>query len=103
MKALPSKYRIKPQRRPQNPAEAQFYDWADSHKWTISKKGWPDFACFLPNGRLVLVEVKPKRSHRLKTWQNAIMQALSTKGVECYSWTPSTGFTKIVAPISTPE
>lgn len=102
MKSIASKYNIKPQKRPKNSAEAKFYDWADSKGWIISKKGWPDYACFLPDDRLVLVEVKPRRSHNLKVWQHAIMQALSKKGVECYRWTPDGGFEKITVPVKSP-
>jgi len=99
METLPGMYpRIKPQRRPKNPVEAQFFDFAESEGWIITKKGWPDYACFLPDGDFVVVEVKPLRSSRLKAWQWKVMQYLTAAGVDCYRWSPDTGFTKIILP-----
>lgn len=87
--------KVRPQKRPKNSAEAKFWDYADSKDWIISKRGWPDFFCFLPDGRFVLVEVKSKTRPNLGTWQLAVMRALSAKGITCYRWTEETGFIKI--------
>lgn len=89
---------IKPQRKPKNNAEAQFYEMAESKRWVITKKGFPDYACFLPNGDFILVEVKGARSHRLRSWQWKVMEQLSKLGIKCYRWSPDTGFTRIGFP-----
>jgi len=99
MKTLSGMYpNVKPQKRPKNPTEAAFFDMAEADGLVITKRGWPDFACFCPDGKFILVEIKPLRSSRLKAWQWKIMETLSSLGVECYRWSPDTGFTKISAP-----
>lgn len=97
MKALEGLH-VKPQRRPKNKAEAEFFDYAESNNWVITKKGAPDFACFLPNSDFCFVEVKATRTRRLKAWQWKVMEKLSSYGIKCYRWSPETGFTKIIAP-----
>lgn len=81
--------------RPANISEAQFYDYAKTKGIRITKRGWPDYACFMPDNSLVVVEIKRKRSHRLKSEQLRLMLALSHAGVKCYRWSPDIGFTKV--------
>jgi len=79
------------QKPPINKAEAEFFNLMEAKGWELTKKGWPDFACF-KRGKLILVEVKPKRSHRLKHWQRKLMLELVKHGVKCYRWSPDGGF-----------
>lgn len=81
-------------RRPKNAAEGLFWDDMLKEGWDITKKGWPDYACY-KDGRLILVEIKPRRSHNLKGRQAQIMQSLAAYGIECFKWTPGYGFRKI--------
>ncbi len=77
-------------RVPLNGAERAFYDWAQSKGWTMTKRGWPDFFCFGPEG-LMLVEVKPKRGRRVSPWQAIVMEKLIAAGLPCFRWDPQTG------------
>ena len=52
-------------RRPKNPHEATLFDIMKADGWELTKQGFPDFACFR-NGEFCVIEVKPKRSHKLK-------------------------------------
>ncbi len=74
--------------RPQNAHEAMLYDIMVKAGWHITKRGWPDFLC-RKEGRLVAVEVKSKRTHKLKEEQKAVMLLLKSQGIECYRWTPA--------------
>lgn len=74
-------------RRPKNKAEGIFFDRMTKKGWTLTKEGWPDFACY-KEGRLILVEIKPKRSHNLKKGQQKLLGKLAQLGIECYRWTP---------------
>lgn len=76
---------------PPNETEAECYKLLKDAGWEVTKKGWPDFACF-KDGQLVLVEVKPRRSERLKYWQHKIMAELVKHGIDCYRWSPDGGF-----------
>ena len=86
---------------PLNKAEAEFFSSMESEGWELTKKGWPDFACF-KDGKLVLIEVKPKRSHRLKYWQHQIMFELVKHGIRCYRWSPDGGFEPVLENIKFP-
>jgi hypothetical protein len=82
------------QRRPQNAAEAQFYDEAVAEGWIPMKRGWPDF--FLSrDGEIAVVEVKPKHSKRLKREQMTVLEALARFGVPAFRWSPDGGFEQI--------
>ena len=76
---------------PRNPVEARLWDLLLSDGWECRRKGWPDIIAF-KNGRIICVEVKPKRSHNLKRVQYKVLLALSEYGVPCYRWTPDGGF-----------
>jgi len=78
-----------------NEAERQLYRELISQGWSVTKRGWPDFACFKGNN-LALVEVKPKQSRRLKKEQWRLMSALAKLGVKCFRWSPDGGFQPIV-------
>lgn len=92
---------MREEKAPKNEAEARLYELMRSEGWEVTKRGWPDFACF-KDGKVILVEVKPKRSHRLKFWQHRLLTELVKKGVECYRWNPSEGFVPIQGPTSLP-
>lgn len=85
---------------PINEAEAQLYHKMIDGGWDVTRRGFPDFACF-KDDRLILVEVKPKRNHRLKTRQKQVMEKLSSLGIECYRWSPDVGFERIM--VSQPQ
>jgi hypothetical protein len=76
---------------PKNPSELECWNKLIADGWFVSKKGWPDFACF-KDGKFAVVEVKPKRGHRLKRAQYRTMLALVKSGVKCYKWSPDSGF-----------
>ena len=79
---------------PSNRSEALLYDKLTKAGWDITRRGWPDFACF-KDGKFVAVEVKTKSSHNLKTRQAQVMQALAKSVIECYRWSPDGGFEEI--------
>jgi len=83
------------ERLPKNPAELELYQLMTEQSWDVVRRGWPDFACFRGE-ELILVEVKPKRSHLLKRSQYRLMSALTQRGIKCYQWTPDEGFKPIV-------
>ncbi len=76
-----------------NQYERECYEALRKEGWFVSKKGWPDFLC-IRGDDIILVEVKPKRSHRLKKHQYLVMTALTKAGLKCYRWTPE-GFEKV--------
>ena len=86
------------QRKPKNQAEGQLYDLMNQDGWFVEKKGFPDFACYR-NDEFILVEVKPKRGHRLKKAQYRLMTTLAKAGIKCYRWTPEDGFTLVTPSI----
>lgn len=85
---------IKQGRRPQNPAEADFYDIAAAHGFLLTKRGWPDFFLTL-NGKVACVEVKPADSRALKAEQQRVMQALAGAGIPCFVWSPDGGLREV--------
>jgi len=70
-----------------NYLENEFAKKAKQLKWEVTKRGYPDFICYKPNGDVVLVEVKPT-NHRLKKSQYKLMNALKKYGIKCYRWSP---------------
>ena len=81
-------------KKPKNNAEAMCYDVLESYGWKPTKRGWPDFFC-VRNGEICAVEVKPRKSDRLKRDQLTIMGLLSQQGIKCYMWSPDGGFEKV--------
>lgn len=79
-----------------NPAERQLFQELTSQGWEVTKRGWPDFACF-KGDNLALIEVKPNKSHRLKKSQQRLMTALANLGVKCFLWSPNSGLQPIPA------
>lgn len=78
-----------------NPAEKQLFKELTSQGWEVTKRGWPDFACF--NGdKVALIEVKPNRNQHLKRQQYRLMVALAKLGVKCFRWSPDGGFVPIM-------
>jgi len=84
---------------PVNKWEAQLFDILTGNGWKIYRKGWPDFACVKKDGEFCLIEIKPKRSHRLKAAQYELMLVLAAHGVKCYRWSPDGGFEPITPSI----
>lgn len=80
--------------RPSNKTEAILYDKLIADGWAVTKSGYPDFFC-VKDEKVVLIEVKPKSTHGLKTNQQRILELLSTYSVPCYKWTPDGKFEKI--------
>jgi hypothetical protein len=70
-----------------NVPEQSFADEARKLGWEVTKKGWPDFIC-TKGGKMVFVEVKPGRNHRLSIAQTRVMDFLAKAGIECYRWEP---------------
>lgn len=93
-------YPAKETKPPKNKAESELFDLMKKEGWELTKKGWPDFACFRAD-EFILVEVKPKRSHALKQWQRRLMLELSKRDVLCYRWSPDGGFELISPPTKT--
>lgn len=71
-----------------NDNERAFQLLAMRNDWTVTKRGWPDFLCYGPNGRIIAVEVKPRQADgflkSITLAQNRAMKALTKLGVECY-------------------
>ena len=87
---------IRPQKRPKNRCEGLLFDELLSDGWTITKRGWPDFACWHPEKGFIVVEVKPKHRKRLKLEQNRLLKELARQGVKVYRWAPQGGFRQII-------
>lgn len=83
------------QRTPRNAAELAFYQAARARGWEACKRGWPDFFCVNQDGRIALVEVKPRAERALKHEQSVILRALAAYGVPCFRWSPDGGFERI--------
>ena len=94
-------YPIRKTKAPINKAEAELFNLMADKGWELTKKGWPDFACF-KDDKLILIEVKPKRSHRLKYWQKKIMEELIRHDIKCYRWSPDGGFEPIYEHVKFP-
>lgn len=74
-----------------NPYERQLYDELTAQGWDVTKRGWPDFACF-KGDNLALVEVKSGGNRHLKREQYRLMAALAKLGVRCFRWSSDGGF-----------
>lgn len=66
-----------------NEHEGRFADHAREQGWEVTKRGWPDFLCRLPDGRIVAVEVKPP-GRGLKRTQREVFKILSAAGIPCF-------------------
>ena len=77
-----------------NEAERECCEELTTKGWEVTKRGWPDFICY-KDGELILVEVKPKQSRKLKREQQRLTQALASLGVKCFKWTPDGGLEPI--------
>ncbi len=83
---------------PWNESEKKFWNRAHEKGWEIHYRGWPDFFCILPNGRICLVEVKRKENHHLKPLQDIIMRKFSEFGIDCFKYTPDRISLKRIGP-----
>ena len=77
-----------------NLPERMFAEDMVDNGWEVTKRGWPDFACF-KDGKLMLVEVKKDKNTHLKKSQYRLMSALAQRGILCYYWEPNTGLRQI--------
>ena len=82
------------ERLPRNKHEREFYDLMKGEGWFITKRGWPDFACFRGEDFMV-VEVKEKRSHRLKKSQYRLLKTFARHGIKAFKWGSDEGFEEI--------
>jgi len=80
---------------PKNKAETQCFEELQKSGWTPTKRGWPDFFC-VKGDQVCAVEVKPKKSHKLKPNQIAVMGYLSAAGIRCFLWSPDGGFEEVM-------
>jgi hypothetical protein len=83
-------------------SESLFIERALSAGWKVLHKGWPDFL-IEKDGRIGVVEVKGKRSEKLKSEQRIVLALLAKAGIPCYRYDPQSGFTRISAPTETIE
>ena len=79
---------VKKAKEYRNVAERAFSEGARAKGWQVTKRGYPDFICYLPDGGLVLVEVKTKSTHKLHKNQWRLMNVLKNNGIRCYKWSP---------------
>jgi hypothetical protein len=79
---------VKRSRERRNQAERAFVEAAEAHGWKVTKRGYPDFICFLPDGPPILVEVKQHAGRRLSKAQWRFKQAFRGRPVQVYKWTP---------------
>lgn len=75
-------------------AEMQLRELLEKDGWEVTHRGWPDFAC-VRNGEMMFVEVKAYRGEMLKKEQHYILTNMAKLGLDCYKWTPDTGFERI--------
>lgn len=78
-----------------NAAEQACSQLISSHGLEFSKRGWPDFFVWHPDGGLAVVEVKRAGTHKLKKEQQYVMECLASCGIACYRWDPDRGFQRI--------
>ena len=78
--------------RMRNEIEQQFTRLAQDRGWEISKRGWPDFLCYLPNGFVAAVAVKARcrggayagKLKLLGKEQARTLEVLQLGGIPCY-------------------
>jgi hypothetical protein len=87
---------MRPRRTLKNQPEEACAVWLESHGFTVSKRGWPDFVVFDSHGRLAAVEVKRHAHHRLRHTQYAVMRALAHGGFPVFLWTPEGGLSEVI-------
>lgn len=78
-----------------NEREKEFIRQASNAGWTLSKRGWPDFFMW-KDGKIACVEVKPDLGC-LRANQKAILSALASYGIPCFTWRPTEGFKRVTA------
>ena len=80
--------------QPLKTAEDKLREKLEGDGWTITHKGWPDFAC-IRDGQMMFVEVKNYKGEMLKKQQHFMLTHLARLGLNCFKWTPDGGFEKI--------
>ena len=78
-------------KKPKNEAEAACFNVLQGNGWKPTKRGWPDYFCIRGN-EICAVEVKPRKSDRLKRNQLVVMGLLAKQGMKCFMWSPDGGF-----------
>ena len=81
-------------RRVHKTALGQCIEGLKKENWDVMAKGQPDLFC-LRGTKLIVIQVKTRRSRRLKTQQRKVLRALSLRGIDCYRWDQDEGFLKI--------
>lgn len=67
--------------------------------WLVLDRGYPDFCCF-KDGKIIFVEVKGENGNkaaRLSKEQEIMIEALSSRGLKCYTWSELNGLESISA------
>ena len=71
-----------------NVPEAKLEKLAGKAGWRASKRGWPDFVCYAPDGEIIAVECKPRLRNgdlaMLRVDQEHVMRWLTTHGIRCF-------------------
>ncbi len=80
-----------------NRAENAFAEMAKEAGWLVTKTGYPDFICYRGD-EIIFVEVKSKKSHRLKSAQLKFADHIRRYGVKCYRWSPDKPWTPYPLP-----
>lgn len=80
--------RVKDSKTRRNNAERSFMHYAREAGLEFTTKGYPDFICWTPSGKLFLVEVKPRAKILLSRDQHRLMNHLRRFGIKCYKWSP---------------
>lgn len=85
-----------------NRHERELAQVMSSGGWETIHDGYPDFL-FVKGDRLIAVEVKASRSHKLKSNQLKVLKLLCSYGIECYRWTAGSGFEPVTEHIDSLE
>jgi len=81
----------RPRRCLKNQPEETCARWLESHGFTVSKRGWPDFVAFDAHGHMAAIEVKRHSTYKLRPTQDRILRALAHAGIPVFSWSPDEG------------
>ena len=81
-------------RQRKNGPEAEFHRKARDHGFEPTKRGWPDFLIFRPDGSAFAVEVKSTENRRPGRYQQRVLDLLTSHGIPCFVYRPDSGLTK---------
>lgn len=84
---------------PRNKAALAFWGAMRGMGFKLVKSAsvFPDYLLVDEQGekKPCFVVIKRKRGHRLKRGQEAVLQFLASKGIDCFRWSPEAGFERI--------